>query len=96
MLTFVSVTDEQVREIIEYLTNTSPSIITRDAEHDTIEVQVTTVWDLGDENINIDDYFTLSKTEIESETGFPLTAIDQRDYQKWLVAVKWQRWTMPL
>lgn len=88
MLTFVSVTDAQVREIIEYLTNTPPSIITRDAEHDVIEVQVKTVWESGDEEINVDDFFTLSKSEIESETGFPLTAKDQRDYREWLTEIQ--------
>lgn len=88
MLTFVSVTDEQVREIIKHITDVPPSIITRDTERDIIEVQITTVWESGDGDINVDDSFTLSKSGIESETGFPLTSEDQGDYQEWLAAVR--------
>lgn len=73
MLTFVSVTDEQVREIIKHITDVPPGIITRDTERDIIEVQITTVWESGDGDLKIDDQFTLSKLGIESETGFPLT-----------------------
>ena len=88
MLTFVSVTDEQVREIIKHLTDVPPSIITRDIERDTIEAQITTVWESGDGDIEVDDSFTLSKSGIESETGFPLTSKDQNDYYEWLAAVR--------
>lgn len=88
MLTFVSVTDEQVREIIKHITDVPPSIITRDIERDIIEVQITTVWESGDGDLKIDDQFTLSKLGIESETGFPLTSEDQSDYQEWLAAVR--------
>ena len=88
MLTFVSVTDEQVREIIKYITDVPPGIITRDTERDIIEVQITTVWESGDGDLKIDDQFTLSKSGIESETGFPLTSEDQSDYQEWLAAVR--------
>ncbi len=88
MLTFVSVTDEQVREIIKHITDVSPGIITRDTERDIIEVQITTVWESGDGDLKIDDQFTLSKLGIESETGFPLTSEDQSDYQEWLAAVR--------
>ena len=88
MLTFVSVTDEQVREIIKHITDVPPGIITRDVEHDIIETQITTVWESGDGDFKIDDQFTLSKSGIESETGFPLTSEDQSDYQEWLAAVR--------
>lgn len=88
MLTFVSVTDEQVREIIKHITDVPPGIITRDTERDIIEVQITTVWESGDGDLKIDDQFTLSKLGIESETGFPLTSEDQSDYQEWLAAVR--------
>lgn len=87
MLTFVSVTDEQVREIIKYITDVPPGVITRDTERDIIEVQITTVWESGDGDLKIDDQFTLSKLGIESETGFPLTSEDQSDYQEWLPGV---------
>ena len=88
MLTFISVTDEQVREIVKHIADVPPSIITRDVERDTIEVQITTVWETGDGDINIDDAFTLAKSGIESETGFPLTSEDQNDYHEWLAAVR--------
>lgn len=88
MLTFVSVTDAQVREIIKHIADVPPGIITRDTERDIIEVQITTVWESGDGDLKIDDQFTLSKLGIESETGFPLTSEDQSDYQEWLAAVR--------